>query len=233
MALNDDQLPGIIETDCAATTVMSYGMGVDSTAILLRWLTDPSSRDFALSDLIVITAHTGDEFEQTLRDVEEVVLPALRRHGVRFIQVGRTQRKTTAGGEGVVVLDDSTTPQRLYVDGYKLSDEMLSAGTLPQLGGARMCSVHAKGNCLDPIIASVTAGRRYRHVLGFEAGERTRATKDAVFNTERRTGWYPLLEWGWDRTRCTDFIAEVTGRRWSKSACGFCLMWNKTTTVDR
>lgn len=222
MALNDDQLPGIIETDCAATTVMSYGMGVDSTAILLRWLTDPSSRDFALSNLIVITAHTGDEFEQTLRDVEEVVLPALRRHGVRFIQVGRTQRKTTAGGEGVVVLDDSTTPQRLYVDGYKLSDEMLSAGTLPQLGGARMCSVHAKGNCLDPIIASVTAGRRYRHVLGFEAGERTRATKDAVFNTERRTGWYPLLEWGWDRTRCTDFIAEVTGRRWSKSACGFC-----------
>jgi site-specific recombinase XerD len=197
-----------------------------STAILLRWLTDPSSRDFALRDLIVITAHTGDEFEQTLRDVEGAVLPALRRHGVRFIQVGRTQRKTTAGGEGVVVLDDSTTPQRLYVDGYKLSDEMLSAGTLPQLGGARMCSVHAKGNCLDPIIASVTAGRRYRHVLGFEAGERARATKDAVFNTERRTGWYPLLEWDWDRARCTDFIAEVTGRRWSKSACSFCLMWN-------
>lgn len=135
MTLNDDQLPGIAETDCGTTIVMSYGMGVDSTAILLRWLTDPSSRDFALRDLIVITAHTGDEFEQTLRDVEEVVLPALRHHGVRFIQVGRTQRKTTAGGEGVVVLDDSTTPQRLYVEGYKLSDEMLSAGTLPQLGG--------------------------------------------------------------------------------------------------
>lgn len=55
MALNDDQLPGITENDCGTTVVMSYGMGVDSTAILLRWLTDPSSRDFALSDLIVIT----------------------------------------------------------------------------------------------------------------------------------------------------------------------------------
>lgn len=135
MTLNDDQLPGIAETDCGTTIVMSYGMGVDSTAILLRWLTDPSSRDFDLRDLIVMTAHTGDEFDQTLRDVEDVVLPALRHHGVRFIQVGRTQRKTTAGGEGVVVLDDSTTPQRLHVEGYKLSDEMLSAGTLPQLGG--------------------------------------------------------------------------------------------------
>lgn len=38
---------------------MSYGMGVDSTAILLRWLTDPMSRDFDLRDLVVSTAHTG------------------------------------------------------------------------------------------------------------------------------------------------------------------------------
>jgi hypothetical protein len=219
----NEQLPGFAETDSGSTVVMSYGMGVDSTAILLRWLADPSSRDFDLQDLVVITAHTGDEFDQTLRDVEEVVLPALRRHGVRFIQVGRTQRKTTASGEGVAVLHDSTAPQRLHVDGYKLSDEMLSAGTLPQVGGARMCSVHAKGNCLDPVIAAVTAGRRYRHVLGFEAGERARAAKDALFNTERRTGWYPLLDWGWDRTRCSDFIAETTGRRWSKSACSYCV----------
>lgn len=31
--------------------VLSYGLGLDSTAVLLRWLTDPSSRDFDLSDL--------------------------------------------------------------------------------------------------------------------------------------------------------------------------------------
>ena len=84
-------------------------------------------------------------------------------------------------------------------------------------------SVHAKGNCLDPVIASVTAGSRYRHVLGFEAGERARAAKDALFNTDRRTGWYPLLDWGWDRAQCSDFIAETTSRRWSKSACSYCV----------
>lgn len=35
--------------------VMSYGMGLDS-ALLLRWLEDPSSRDFELDDLAVVTA---------------------------------------------------------------------------------------------------------------------------------------------------------------------------------
>lgn len=70
MTLSADQLPGIGETDCRPMVVMSYGMGVDSTAILLRWLIEPASRDFDLKDLVVVTAHTGDEFEQTLRDVD-------------------------------------------------------------------------------------------------------------------------------------------------------------------
>lgn len=35
--------------------VLSYGLGLDSTAVLLRWLTDPTSRDFDLSDLVVVT----------------------------------------------------------------------------------------------------------------------------------------------------------------------------------
>jgi hypothetical protein len=121
------------------------------------------------------------------------------------------------------VLDDCTQPERLHLRGYKLSDEMLSAGTLPQVGGARVCSIHAKANCLEPVIASVTAGRRYRHVLGFEAGETSRAAKDSLFNTERRTGWYPLLDWGWDRARCLDFIAETAHRQWPKSACSYCV----------
>ena len=33
--------------------ILNYGMGVESTAILLRWLLDKSSRDFDVSDLLV------------------------------------------------------------------------------------------------------------------------------------------------------------------------------------
>lgn len=41
-------------------TVLSFGMGVESSALLLRWLEEPESRDFDLErDLIVITSQTG------------------------------------------------------------------------------------------------------------------------------------------------------------------------------
>jgi hypothetical protein len=203
--------------------VLSYGLGVDSTAILLRWLTDPSSRDFELADLIVIAAMTGDEWERTKTDVETHVLPLLREHGVRFVQVARGRRHVSKHGEGVVVLDDSTSPTRVHLEGaYKLSDEMFEAGTVPQSGGSRLCSVHAKGDALDPTIERLTAGRPFRHVIGFEANEPGRAAKDAKYNTELRIGEYPLIEWGWDRQACLDFIFELTGVYWTKSACTYC-----------
>jgi hypothetical protein len=59
----------------AHTVVLSLGMGVDSTAILVRWLTDPASRDSALSDLTVLVSQVGDEYPDTYNQIERVVLP--------------------------------------------------------------------------------------------------------------------------------------------------------------
>jgi hypothetical protein len=71
---------------------------------------------------------TGDEFDSTAKDVETYILPLFR----------RLERTTTTSGDGVVILDDSTCPERLHIDGaYRLSTEMITAGTVPQLGGAR------------------------------------------------------------------------------------------------
>ena len=44
------------------TPILSYGMGVESTGILVRWILEPATRDFELSELIVVTAQTGQEF---------------------------------------------------------------------------------------------------------------------------------------------------------------------------
>jgi hypothetical protein len=85
-------------------------MGADSTSLLLRWLTDPSSRDFAIEDLVVVTSMTGHEFDSTRGAVEIHVLPRLAEHGVRFIQIARSQRRTNRAGGGVIVLDDSRQP---------------------------------------------------------------------------------------------------------------------------
>lgn len=202
--------------------VLSWGLGADSTAILLRWLHDPASRDFDLGQLVVVVAHTGDEFPSTLRDAEEVVLPLLARHGVRLVQAGRTRLHTTTRGEGISVFSDTTHPTRLHAgDGFGLSDELLAAATVPQLG-SRRCSLRAKGAVLDPIIDTLTAGQPFAHYLGFETGEARRAQRDALYNNARRLGVYPMLTWGWSRADAIDYLRRLTGRTWQKSACSYC-----------
>lgn len=203
--------------------ILSWGLGEDSTAVLLRWLEDPTSRDFDLADLAVVTAMTGDEWESTRTAVETHILPRLAAAGVRIIQAARARRHVTKAGDGVVVLDDSRRPTRLFLEGsYTLWDEMTEAGTIPQSGGARMCSVHSKGDVLDPVIAAITRGQPYRHVIGFEAGEVRRALKDQAYNTELRAGEYPLIAWNWFREDAINYTISVVGNSVGKSACTFC-----------
>ena len=211
------------ESEVTPTVVMSYGLGADSSGIILRWLEDPGSRDFDLADLAVITAMTGNEWESTRTAVETHILPRMAAAGVRFIQVARAQRHITKAGDGVIVLDDSRNPSRLYLEGgYSLWSEMTEAGTIPQSGGARICSVHSKGDALDPVIAAITRGQPYRHVIGFEAGEIRRADKDRAHNTAVRVGEYPLIDWGWSRADVVNYTVSVVGDSVGKSACTFC-----------
>ena len=203
--------------------VLSYGLGVDSTAVLLRWLLEPASRDFDLSRLVVVTAMTGDEWPQTGLDVAEHVLPLLRTHGVRFVQAARGRARVSAAGAGMTVLDDSRAPTEVFLAGdYKLSEEMAVIGTIPQSGGRRACSMHAKGEVLDPLIAELTGGRSFRHAVGFEVDELSRVRRDRQYGSAQRQPVYPLVEWGWDRAACLAYIHAQTGVVWSKSACTMC-----------
>jgi len=191
--------------------VLSLGMGVDSSAILLRWLemTD-RQRTFKLDDLIVITAMTGNEFPGTGRLMERYILPELRRYGIRFVQVARAGLKQTAG---TTVLSDSRRPTEVFMAGdYRLSDEMITQGTVPQMGKSqarpgkpagkgRLCSIHAKGWPLDATILELLAGRKFRagdhlpysahtppsqvpfrHVIGFNADEASRRDRDISYS---------------------------------------------------
>jgi hypothetical protein len=63
--------------------------GVDSTGILLRWLTDSSSRNFPLLELTVLFSQIGDEYPDTYHAIERHVLPALRARRVRLVQLAR------------------------------------------------------------------------------------------------------------------------------------------------
>lgn len=223
--------------------VLSYGLGADSTALLLRWLTEPASRDFDLDQLLVVTAMTGDERRRTGPLIEQHVLPRLRRAGVRYAQVARAGPRQA---DGIRVLDDSTSPGRLYVEGaYTLEDELTAAGTAPQASGRRLCSMKFKGWVIDRYIAdySPTATRHFfgyevgekgramkcarlmpgRLVFGFEMKERGRAGRATEYDTAHRVAEFPLIQWGWTRSDCERYIESVTGVNiWPKSACYYC-----------
>lgn len=128
--------------------VLSLGMGVDSTAILVRWLTDPSGRTFPLSALTVLVAQVGDEYPGTYAHTEKTILPMLRARRIRLVQVARPAL-TTGSGPKYVVLDDSPAPQRLVRAGpVRLSDELACNGTVAQVSNRR-CSIRWKGEALD------------------------------------------------------------------------------------
>lgn len=223
-------------------TILSYGMGVESTALLLRWVTEPSTCPCPLSELVVISAQTGDEYEDTRHDVETHILPLLRRHNIRYVQVARHGHLEE---DGITILSDTTQPDRLFIEGdHKLSDELRSNGTVPQYGGVHRCSLkakvfpietwlrdyyphsalHAFGYNADErkrVRKSLAADAR-RVAFGFNVEETSRAERARIYDTPGRISIFPLVEWGWTRADCRDYIKQKLGVLWNKSACVYC-----------
>lgn len=140
-----------IEADDAV--VLSWGFGVESTALLTRWLREPECRDFPIQNLIVLSAQTGDEWSDSARLAETYVLPELRAHRVRFVELARAGHRQS---DGITVLQDSREPTRLHLEGsYKLSDELTRAGTVPQFGGVHRCSLKFKAFVIDTFLPSI------------------------------------------------------------------------------
>ena len=224
------------------TTILSYGMGVESTAILLRWCFEEATRPCPLDRLVVITAQVGDEYKDTGRDVGTYVLPMMRRHRIRFVQVARHGHREA---DGISVLDDSREPIKVFLDGdYKLSDELKRNGTVPQYGGVHRCALKFKAWVIEQWLEANLRGRahhafgynseerrrinqsehaiRERIAFGFNADEGRRIDRSCEYNTLTRRAFYPLLEWDWNRPKCLAYIREKVGVTWRKSACVYC-----------
>ena len=71
--------------------------------------------------------------------VERHILPLMRANRIRYVQVARAG---LLEADGIVVLDDTREPHKVYLDGaYKLSQELRAAGTVPQFAGEHRCSL--------------------------------------------------------------------------------------------
>jgi hypothetical protein len=158
--------------------ILSYGMGVESHAILERWIHEPQTRPFAdFSSLIVVTSQVGEEHKcDTVAHVEARALPLMRQHGIRFVELARRGHLEE---DGIVVLQDTRSPERLHPDGvYKLSDELLASGTVPQFGGGtHLCALKFKAFVIEAFLSYEFRGGAdvpVIHVFGYNAEEESR-----------------------------------------------------------
>jgi hypothetical protein len=217
--------PSVPWTRYRHKVVCNYGLGWDSTAILLRWLREPATRDFQLDQLIVIVAQVGEEFAGTQCLVEQIMFPLLAQHRIRTVQVARAG---PSDKDGITVLSDTRRPITLHIEGaWRLGDHLMRDGTAPQyVNGRHFCAQRFKGWPISQWLTRELGNRPYRSIIGYHAGEPKRAAKAADYADIQRAHEFPLITWGWGRAEVEAYVRAVTGAEWEKSCCGFCPFTN-------
>lgn len=211
--------------------LLNYGMGVDSTAILLRWILDSASRPFPLKDLIVVSAQTGNEYGSTKTLVETYILPLMRSYGIRYVQVAKAGHSIR---DGYTILSDTRSPDICHTEGdYTLGHAMRIAGTQPQRAGAHTCAMRWKGEVLDAWLKDTCSGEAIGPYLGYAKGEERRADKCSDYECMGSEFLFPLLDWGWERQDCIDYIQAHLGIEWQKSCCVYCPFQNAKAAAER
>lgn len=197
--------------------VAAWGMGVDSTAMIIEWV----SRGLPLS--VVLTADTGTEREETY-----AFAPIFRRwldrhhiphHVVRYV------------------------PRRFkhWPPYFSLLENCLTNATLPSISfGRHSCSQKWKIQPQDqwvsewgPAQAVWACGDKVVKLIGYDsspADSRRYAHREGHVS-DLYDYLYPLREWGWDRDACIDRIRQAGLPVPIKSACWLCAA-QKTTELE-
>ena len=177
-----------VDEHARAPLVLSYGMGVDSTAVLVGW------RGLGLRPDLILFADTGSEHRGTYR-YRAVIEDWLVAVGFPPLTVVRYRPRH---GRYTTLVEDC-----------------LIKGVLPSLAyGSKACSQKWKVGpqnaflrTWSPALAAWSHGQRLDHAIGYDAGPKDMRRGGEGADTDLERFIYPLREWGWDRTRCEAEIA--------------------------
>ncbi|NUU20955.1 MAG: hypothetical protein HOV68_05475 [Streptomycetaceae bacterium] len=214
-------------------TLWHWGLGADSTAGLDLLLDDPAAFGFrdGLGSFAVVVAHTGDEWTDTYELAERFLLPRLREHRIRTIEISRAGPEAK---DGIVVLSDTDRPNSLHRRGpWTLTDELNASGTVPLRGvGLRSCSDKFKGWVLDLWAKQEFGPLPYRVAVGFNADEVKRARRDVANTVATRRPWFPLIARRLARVDVELHLLQTYGVKWPKSYCTVCPFPSKTAARE-
>lgn len=190
--------------------VVAYGLGVDSTAMLVGLINHKERPD------LILFADVGGEVKATY-DYLPIIQKHLKKHGFPPVTVVRYVPK-----------DFKNWPPY-----YTLEDNCLTNGTLPGISfGPASCSVkwkqapqHTYVKQWAPAIRAWSYGKRVVKLIGFDNGTRDRCRTYSAEPKDSHLYDYqtPLQKWGWDREECLKQIAAAGLPLPVKSACWFCL----------
>lgn len=199
--------------------VVSYGMGVDSTAMLVGLY-----RRGIRPDLILF-ADTGAEVAETYDYLPEIQTWLAR-----------------VGFPPVTIVRYVPTRFKHWPPYYTLEQNCLTNGTLPSISfGGRSkgaCSMKWKHDPQhrflkdwEPARIAWREGRKVTKLIGFDCSirdtqRRTYADRKAQKTKDSKSKlydyWYALQSWGWDREQCIAEIKAAGLRVPQKSSCFFC-----------
>lgn len=212
------------DPDARQPLVVSYGVGVDSTAMLIAM-----HRRGIRPDLILF-ADTGAEKPETYAYLP-IIGAWLKKVGFPPITIVRYQ------------------PTRAPYD--TLEGKCLANETLPSLAfGKHSCSLVFKVEPQDRYIAgwmpaaeAWASGVRVRKAIGYDNGAQDCRRRDKAdravekkaeaghIDAQRYEYWYPLQEWEIDRVECLLLIANAGLPCPPKSACFFCPASKKSEVI--
>lgn len=176
--------------DAPEPLVLSYGLGVDSTAVLVGW------RARGIRPDAILFADVGCEKPETYA-YRRVIDRWLARVGFPPITAVRYVVERPRLGHYAT-----------------LEEECLLHGKLPSLAyGMHTCSAKWKVAPQQKWVAAWAPARRawadgrtVRQAIGFDAGTTDQRRTLRVPANANYTYLFPLLEWGWDRARCVAAI---------------------------
>ena len=192
----------------SAPRVLCYGVGVDSTALLIELESRGEAPD------LVLTADPGAEKPETYA-FQEIMRRWMAERAIAY-EVVRYEAKRLK----------NWPPYR------DLTESLLTNGCLPSIAfGRHSCSLKYKAapqeafiKAWQPAIDAWAQGKKVIRYIGYDASPRdgqryahAKTIDDPLFDNR-----YPLREWGWDRTACTNRIIEAGLPVPPKSSCVFC-----------
>ncbi len=189
-----------LENDSASVLGVSYGLGVDSTAMLVGMVKLGWRPDF------ILFADVGHGEKQATYDYLPIMQEFLHRNDFPPVNIVQYEPK--------------------YAPYDSLEDNMLINATLPGATfGRGNCSIKFKIVPQEKWERRFK-GRKITKLVGYEAGEEYRqknANKKAHALRKANYSYeFPLMDWGWDREECKARIREAGLPVPPKSSCIFC-----------